>query len=79
MTRNERGGVSRLVFAQNSWIDVERVGGLVVGGTFPNMLGMYVVWSSVEPGRAVEYVAPDDAENFVRVSGIPLAAKQAIH
>jgi hypothetical protein len=46
--------LKRLRFAQNSWIDVERSGGKIVGGTAPNWLGGRVRWSAVAVGRPVQ-------------------------
>ncbi len=53
--------LKRLRFAQNSWIDVERCGGVIVGGTAPEWIyekktgdAAMVVWSSVAIGKPVE-------------------------
>lgn len=49
--------LKRLRFAQNSWIDVERVGGAIIDGTAPDWnCAATVNWSSVQIGQPVEIV-----------------------
>lgn len=46
--------LKRLRFAQNSWIDVERVGGEIVDGTASEWIrNARVDWSTVEIGQPV--------------------------
>ncbi len=47
--------LKRLRFAQNSWIDVERCGGDIVGGTADEWVNLARIdWSSVEIGKPVK-------------------------
>lgn len=47
--------LKRLRFAQNSWIDVERIGGVIVDGTAPEWNhSASIAWGSVLIGQPVQ-------------------------
>lgn len=49
--------LKRLRFAQNSWIDVERVGGAIIDGTAPDWINAAsITWAQIAIGQPVQVI-----------------------
>lgn len=72
--------LKRLRFAQNSWIDVERLGGAIVGGTATDWIDLgYVVWSEIAIGKPVRVRLHKRGEKgTVELSTRPLESVEVI-